>query len=96
MAKAPLARKDVGPNPTDRGKNGSKRHLLADERGILLSIVVTGANRPDLSQLKMETMHSAPHVRQRGEGEEEAEAKKAIAGYKPRRWIVKVAHSCFN
>ena len=44
----------------------------------------------------METMNYAPHVRQRGEGEEEAEAKKAIAGYKPRRLIVKVAHSCFN
>ena len=41
----------------------------------------------------METMNYAPHVRQRGK---EAEAKKAIAGYKPRRWIVKVAHSCFN
>lgn len=41
----------------------------------------------------METMNYAPHVRQRGE---EAEAKKAIAGYKPRRWIVKVAHSWFN
>jgi len=33
------------------GKNGTKRHLLVDERGVPLSIVVTGANRHDVSQL---------------------------------------------
>ena len=26
--KAPLAQEQVGPNPTDREKNGSQRHLL--------------------------------------------------------------------
>lgn len=49
--KAPLAQESVGRNPTDRGKNGSKRHILVDERGVPLSIVVTGANRHDVSQL---------------------------------------------
>ena len=34
-------------------KNGSKRHLLVDERGVPLSIVVTGANRHDVSQLEL-------------------------------------------
>ena len=43
MVKAPLAQESVEPNPTDRGKNGSKRMLLVDERGAPLSIVVTGA-----------------------------------------------------
>ena len=38
--------------PQIGGKNGSKRHLLVDERGVPLSIVVTGANRHDVSQLK--------------------------------------------
>ena len=51
MMKAPLALHSVGPNPTDRGKNGSKRHLLVDGRGVPLSLVVTGANRHDVSQL---------------------------------------------
>ena len=39
--------------PTQRivGKNGSKRHLLVDGRGVPLSLVVTGANRHDVSQL---------------------------------------------
>ncbi len=51
MVKAPLAQESVGPNPTDRGKNGSKRMLLVDERGVPLSIIVTGANRHDVTQL---------------------------------------------
>lgn len=51
MLKAPLAREAVGPNPTDRGKKGSKRHLLVDGRGVPLSLVVTGANRHDVTQL---------------------------------------------
>ena len=52
MVKSPLGQEAVGPNPTDRGKNGTKRHLLVDEHGIPLSIVVTGANRHDVSQLE--------------------------------------------
>ena len=34
----------TGPNPTDRGKLGTKRHTLTDQRGALLAITVTGAN----------------------------------------------------
>jgi transposase len=37
----------TGPNPTDRAKNGSKRHLLTDGRGTPLAIVHTGANCHD-------------------------------------------------
>ena len=32
-------------------KNGTKRHILVDERGVPLSIVVTGANRHDVTQV---------------------------------------------
>nr|WP_322074466.1 IS5 family transposase [Burkholderia cepacia] len=38
---------ETGPNPTDRGKLGSKRHIVVDGRGISLAITVTGANRHD-------------------------------------------------
>lgn len=38
---------ETGPNPTDRGKLGSKRHIVVDARGIPLAITVTGANRHD-------------------------------------------------
>lgn len=33
-------------------KKGSKRHILVDGRGVPLSIVVTGANRHDVTQLE--------------------------------------------
>jgi putative transposase len=40
-------------DPTRRigEKNGSKRHLLVDGRGVPLSIIVTGAHRHDVTQL---------------------------------------------
>jgi transposase len=37
----------TGPNPTDRGKLGSKRHLITERQGIPLMFCVTGANRHD-------------------------------------------------
>jgi transposase len=37
----------TGPNPTDRGKPGTKRHIVSDRRGTPLAVVVTGANRHD-------------------------------------------------
>ena len=39
-------------NPTDREKKGSKRHLLVDGRGVPLSLVVTGLNAHDVTQLE--------------------------------------------
>lgn len=44
---APLGGEKTGKNPTDRGKLGSKRHLLVDARGAPLAIVVSGANAHD-------------------------------------------------
>ena len=47
--KAPLARKAVGPNPTD--KKRSKRLAFVDQGGVLLECVVAGANRHDSRSL---------------------------------------------
>ncbi len=44
---APLGGEETGKNPTDRGKQGSKIHLLVDEQGAPLSLHVTGANEHD-------------------------------------------------
>ena len=38
----------TGPNPTDRAKLGTKRHLLTDGQGIPLSIIITAANTHDM------------------------------------------------
>ena len=43
----PLGGEDTGRNPTDRGKQGSKIHLLVDKRGASLAVFITGANRHD-------------------------------------------------
>ncbi|MDQ2762195.1 MAG: IS5 family transposase [Pseudomonadota bacterium] len=37
----------TGPNPTDRGRPGTKRHLITDRRGIPLAFLLTGANVHD-------------------------------------------------
>lgn len=47
MSAAPLGGAKTGRNPTDRGKSGSKIHLLVDERGAPLAIWITGANEHD-------------------------------------------------
>jgi transposase len=41
---------ETGPNPTDRAKLGSKRHLICDGQGVPLAIQLTGANRNDSQQ----------------------------------------------
>jgi putative transposase len=52
MAPAPLGGTQTGPNPTDRGKSGTKRHLLIDGRGVPLAFHLTGANRHDIKGLR--------------------------------------------
>jgi IS5 family transposase len=42
----------TGPNPTDRCRPGSKRHLLVDGNGIPLALLLTAANRHDSKLLK--------------------------------------------
>ena len=37
----------MGPNPTDRGKAGTKRHIVVDRAGTPLACILSGANRND-------------------------------------------------
>jgi len=46
---APLGGDLTGSNPTDRGKCGSKRHILVDGRGAPLSVIITPANAHDIT-----------------------------------------------
>lgn len=96
-----------------------------DERGVPLSIVVTGANEHDVTKLSelldarvikspdeqkenlcldagyvgkptivaTTSRGFIPHIRPRGEEKKEI---KQNPDFKPRRWIVEVAHSWFN
>lgn len=38
----------TGPNPTDRGKLGTKRHTLTDQRGAPLAVMITAAHWHDI------------------------------------------------
>ena len=51
--------KKTGPNPTDRGKDGTKRSLLTDGQGVPVGLCVDGANRNDF-KLVRETIESIP------------------------------------
>jgi hypothetical protein len=37
----------TGPNPVDRGKSGSKLHVLTDASGLPLAVAVSAANTHD-------------------------------------------------
>jgi transposase len=43
---------ETGPNPTDRGRPGTKRHLLVDRNGIPLAVLISPANRHDSRMLE--------------------------------------------
>ena len=53
---------DTGPNPTDRGKPGCKRHVIVDRNGIPLAIRLSPANRHD-SQLLAAMIDAVPPIR---------------------------------
>jgi IS5 family transposase len=54
----------TGPDPTDRGKNGSKIHLITDRNGLPLSLGISGANMHDSLGLKP-LVHGIPPIRSR-------------------------------
>ena len=60
MCKARLGGDCIGPNPTDRGKNGTKRSIIVDESGGPLGIVISGANVHD-TKLLQRTIDSGCH-----------------------------------
>ena len=74
----------MGPNPTDRGKTGTKRHQLVDREGVPLSVTLSGANVPD-GQRMLETVDSVEPVRgQRGRPRRRPEKLHADKAYDDR------------
>ena len=54
----------TGPSPVDRGRRGSKQHLLVDGSGLPLAWTLTGGNRNDITQL-LALLDRVPPVRGR-------------------------------
>lgn len=59
---APCWREKTGPNPTDRRKLGSKHHLVVDAQGIPLAVILSAANRHDVTQLDA-LVEAIPYIR---------------------------------
>lgn len=47
-AEGPRRRRKSGPNPTDRGRCGSKLNVMADRHGTTLAVIVSAANEYDV------------------------------------------------
>jgi transposase len=62
--RSPSGGRKTGPNPVDRRKLGVKHHLLTDAQGTPLAIVVTAANRHDVTQL-IPLVENVPPIRGR-------------------------------
>lgn len=52
----------TGPNPTDRGKPGTTRHILTDAKSIPLALMLTGANVHDSRMLEA-VVDTVPPIR---------------------------------
>jgi putative transposase len=57
--KSPIGFNEVGPSPVDRRKQGTKRSIITDGNGILLSCVIAGGNRND-AKLLNKTLEEIP------------------------------------
>jgi transposase len=78
----------TGPNPTDRGKPGTKYHLLTDRNGLPLHVLASAANAHD-SRLFEPLLETNPGVRGRkrhpGRPRRRPEKLHADKGYDYRR-----------
>ncbi|MFE9687072.1 IS5 family transposase [Streptomyces sp. NPDC006285] len=54
----------TGPSPVDRGRAGSKHHLITDGHGTPLAVLLTGGTRNDVTQL-LPLLDAIPPVRGR-------------------------------
>jgi transposase len=52
----------TGPSPVDRGKTGSKHHVIVEAHGIPLAATLTGGNRNDVTQL-IPLIRAVPPIR---------------------------------
>jgi len=55
-------RRKTGPSPTDRARPGSKHHVATDANGTPVAVILTGANRNDITQL-LPLVETIPPIR---------------------------------
>jgi transposase len=73
--------KKTGRSPVDRGKTGSKHHLIVEAHGIPLAATLTGGNRNDVTQL-IPLIEAVPPIRgKRGRPRRRPDVLYADRGY---------------
>lgn len=71
----------TGPSPVDRGRTGSKHHVIVEAHGIPLAATLTGGNRNDVTQL-IPLLQAVPPVRgRRGRPRQRPDRVYADRGY---------------
>jgi transposase len=82
----------TGPNPTDRGKSGSKRHVVTDRQGIPLTAQFSGANVHD-SRMLEPLLDALSAIRgKRGRPKHRPAKLHAYKGYDCRRYRAACTH----
>lgn len=82
----------TGPNPTDRGKLGSKFHLVVDRSGLPVSVAISAANTHDSLALQTLVMGIPPVRSPRGPRRRRPAKLQGDKGYDYpylRRWLRK-------
>ena len=75
---APYGGDHTGPNPTDRGKAGTKRHVVVDRSGIPLAVLITAANVHDSKAFEL-LLGSIPPIRRSRAGRPRVRPQKVHA-----------------
>jgi transposase len=75
----------TGPNPLDRGRPGSKRHVLTDARGVPLALALTGAHVLDSKAFEDLIDSIAPVKCKRGRPRRRPDKLHADKGYDHQR-----------
>ncbi|WP_238783681.1 IS5 family transposase [Streptomyces monomycini] len=71
----------TGRSPADRGRPGSKHHVICDATGIPLAVTLTGGNRNDVTQLRP-LLAAVPRIRgKRGRPRQRPQEVYADRGY---------------
>lgn len=82
---------DTGPSPVDRGKLGSKHHVVVDAHGIPLAVDVTAANVNDVMELIPLTISIPPLKGKAGPPKSRPKSLQGDRGYDSDagRWILR-------
>jgi transposase len=93
--KAPSGGEATGKSPVDRGKLGTKRHVLTDQRGAPIGLEVTGDKGYDYPAVRrtLKRRGYTAHIPKR---DGQPPKQRGRRRYKAKRWVVERTHGWTN